>query len=144
MVKEEPKESSQELEEVNLVDGDTKKVTKVRTRLSTVLKGRIVEFLKQNLDVFAWTHKDMSGIDNEVIEHKLNVDPTKKPVQQKRQVFAPKTKQSSYGRSRDAFDSWIHLRSLLSRVVGQHRHSQEVQWEMAHVCGFYRSQLSLP
>ena len=30
----------------------------------------------------------MLGIDNEVIEHKLNVDPTKKPVQQKRQVFA--------------------------------------------------------
>ena len=53
MVEDEPKESSQELEEVNLVDGDTKKVTKVRTRLSTVLKGRIVEFLKQNLDVFA-------------------------------------------------------------------------------------------
>ena len=30
----------------------------------------------------------MLGIDNEVIEHKLIVDPTKKPVQQKRQVFA--------------------------------------------------------
>ena len=30
----------------------------------------------------------MLGIDNEVIEHKLNVDPTKKPVQQKRQDFA--------------------------------------------------------
>ena len=132
------------MEEVNLVDEDTTKVTKMGIGLSTVLKSRMMEFLKQNLDVFAWTHKDMSGIDNEVIEHKLNVDPTKKPVQQKRQVFAPKTKQSSYGRSRDVFDSLIHLRSLLSRVVGQHRHSQEVQWEMAHVCGFYRSQLSLP
>ena len=88
MVEEEPKESSQELEEVNLVDGDTMKVTKVGTRLSTVLKSRIVEFLKQNLDVTAWTYEDMLGIDNKVIEHKLNVDPTKKPVQQKRQVFA--------------------------------------------------------
>ena len=29
----------------------------------------------------------MLGIDNEVIKHKLNVDPTKKPVQQKRQVL---------------------------------------------------------
>ena len=84
MVKEEPKESSQELEEVNLVDGDTMKVTKVGTRLSTVLKSRIVEFLKQNLDVTAWTYEDMLGIDNKVIEHKLNVEPTKKPVQQKR------------------------------------------------------------
>ena len=83
MVEKEPKESSQELEEVNLVDEDTTKVTKVGTRLSTVLKSRIVEFLKQNLDVFAWTNEDMLGIDNKVIEHKLNVNPTKKPVQQK-------------------------------------------------------------
>ena len=83
MVEEEPKESSQELEEVNLVDEATTKVTKVGTRLSTVLKSRIVEFLKQNLDVFAWTYEDMPGIDNKVIEHKLNVNPTKKPIQQK-------------------------------------------------------------
>jgi len=61
---------------VNLVEGDTTKVTKVGTGLDPVLKSKIVEFLKQNLDVFAWTHKDMPGIDNEVIEHKLNVDPT--------------------------------------------------------------------
>ena len=81
MVEEEPKESSQELEEVNLVDEATTKVTKVGTRLSTVLKSRIVEFLKKNLDVFTWTHKDMPRIDNEVIKHKLNVDHTKKPIQ---------------------------------------------------------------
>ena len=80
VVEEKQKELSQELEEVNLVDGDTTKVTKVGTGLRTVLKSKIVEFLKQNLDVFAWTHKDILEIDNEVIEHKLNVNPTKKPV----------------------------------------------------------------
>ena len=81
MAEEKPEESSQELEEVNLVDGDTTKVTNVGMGLNLVLKSRIMEFLKQNLDVFTWTHEDMSGIDNKVIEHKLNVDPTKKPVQ---------------------------------------------------------------
>ena len=65
---------------MNLLEGDITKVTKVGTGLDPVLKGRIVEFLKQNLDVFAWTHKDMPGIDNEVIEHKLNIDLTKKLV----------------------------------------------------------------
>ena len=69
---------------MNLVEGDTTKVTKVGIGFDPVLKGKIVEFLKQNLDVFAWTHKDMSGIDNEMIKHKLNVESTKKPVQQKR------------------------------------------------------------
>ena len=81
MAEEKPEVSSQELEEVNLVDGDTTKVTKVGMGLNLVLKSRIMEFLKKNLDVFTWTHEDMSGIDNEVIEHKLNVDLTKKPVQ---------------------------------------------------------------
>ncbi|XP_023896569.1 uncharacterized protein LOC112008473 [Quercus suber] len=83
VVEEESKESSQELEEVHLVDRETKKVTKVRTGLSTALKSKIVELLKQNLDIFAWNHEDMPKIENEVIEHKLNVDPAKKPVQQR-------------------------------------------------------------
>ena len=52
MAEEKPEESSQELEEVNLVDGDTTKVTKVGMGLNLVLKSRIMEFLKKNLDVF--------------------------------------------------------------------------------------------
>ena len=80
VVEEEPKQSSQELEEVNLVEGDITKVTKVGIGLDHILKGKIIEFLKQNLDVFTWTHEDMSRIDNKVIEHKLNVNPTRKPV----------------------------------------------------------------
>ena len=31
----------------------------------------------------------MLGIDEQVIEHSLNVNPTKKPIQQKRRVFTP-------------------------------------------------------
>ena len=57
-------------------------------RLDANLKTKIMEFLKHNLDIFAWTHEDMLGINNKVIEHRLNVDPTRKPVQQKRRVFA--------------------------------------------------------
>lgn len=53
------------------------------------MKGKIVEFLKENLDVFAWSYKDMPSIDDKVIEHHLNVDSTKKPIQQKCQVIAP-------------------------------------------------------
>ena len=66
---------------MNLVEEDATKAIKVGARLDLDLKEKIVEFLKQNLDIFAWTHKDMPGIDNKVIEHKLNVDPTRKPVQ---------------------------------------------------------------
>jgi len=81
MVEEETKKPAQELEDVNLVEEDATKVPKVGAELDSNLKEKIVEFLKQNLDIYAWTHEDMPGIDNKVIEHKLNVDPTKNPIQ---------------------------------------------------------------
>jgi len=46
MVEEEPKKPAQELEDVNLVEEDPTKVTKVGAGLDSVLKEKIVEFLK--------------------------------------------------------------------------------------------------
>ncbi|XP_059659234.1 uncharacterized protein LOC132306055 [Cornus florida] len=46
------------------------------------------KFLRQNQDVFAWSHKDMPGIDPTTIEHRLNTDPIVKPIRQKRRTFA--------------------------------------------------------
>ena len=57
--------------------------------LSPETREGIVSFLKDNLDVFAWSHLDMPGIPASIIQHRLNVDPEKKPVQQRRRVFAP-------------------------------------------------------
>ena len=56
--------------------------------LSPETREGIVSFLKDNLDVFAWSHEDMLGIPASIIQHRLNVDPDKKPVQQRRRVFA--------------------------------------------------------
>ena len=53
MVEEEPRKLAQELEDVSLVEGVATKVTKVGAGLDSDLKGKIVEFLKQNLDIFA-------------------------------------------------------------------------------------------
>ena len=58
--------------------------------MSTDMKEKLVQLLKKNLDIFAYSHKDMPGISTEIIQHKLDVDPKKKPIQQRRQVFAPK------------------------------------------------------
>ena len=71
-----------------LIDREPTKTTRVRTTLSTEMGRRLVQFFKENLDVFAWSHEDMPGISIEIIQHKLNVDLEKKPVQQKRRVFA--------------------------------------------------------
>lgn len=54
------------------------------------LKETLIGFLKDNLDVFTWSRKDIPGIDPEMIVHKLNVDPNFKPVKHKRRSFNPK------------------------------------------------------
>ena len=62
--------------------------------LSLEMRTRLVQFLKENLNVFTWSHEDMPGISPEVIQHKLNVNPERKPVQQRRRVFAPERDQA--------------------------------------------------
>ena len=80
MVKEEPPKPMEVAENIKLVEGDPSKTTKVGKDLQPSLKDELVKFLKKNLDVFAWSYEDMLGIDRDVIEHCLNVDPMKKLV----------------------------------------------------------------
>ena len=71
------------LETVELVEGEVTKTTKIGTKLSPEMRTRLIQFLKENRDAFAWSHEDMLGIAPEVIQHKLNVNPERKPVQQR-------------------------------------------------------------
>ena len=57
--------------------------------LSKEIREELIAFLSNNLDCFAWSHEDMTGISSEVIVHRLNVDSSFKPVRQKRRKFAP-------------------------------------------------------
>ena len=72
-----------------VVEGSPAKTTQVGTDISPRTREGIINFLKDNLDVFSWSHEDMPGIIASLIRHRLNVDPEKKPVQQRRRVFAP-------------------------------------------------------
>ena len=82
------------LETVTLDRDETDKTTRIGTTLSPEMRDNLIQFLQQNLDVFAWSHEDMPGIPTEIIQHKLNVNPVSKPMQQRRRVFAPKRDQA--------------------------------------------------
>ena len=88
VIEEKEEEKMEALETVELVEGEADKMTKIGTTLSPEMKTRLIRFLKENLDVFAWNHKDMPDISPEVIQHKLNVDPERKPIQQRWRTFA--------------------------------------------------------
>ncbi|CAA0825649.1 Uncharacterized mitochondrial protein AtMg00860, partial [Striga hermonthica] len=57
--------------------------TKVGKELEDELRGQLVELLREFRDIFAFSPEELTGIDPEVMEHKLNVDPLKKPVKQR-------------------------------------------------------------
>lgn len=46
-------------------------------------------FLKRNIFTYAWSTKDMTGIDPKIKAHELIVDPTFKPIKHKRQKLGP-------------------------------------------------------
>ena len=77
------------LEEIPLVEEDPGKSTRIGANLEGKIKKGLICFLRNNIDVFAWSHEDMPGIDPSVITHRLNVHPSFKPVRQKKRVFAP-------------------------------------------------------
>ena len=81
-------EPSEELEPVSL-DDDPEHLAYIGSKLAKDLKGLLTQFLRQNRDVFAWTQADMGGIDPTVITHRLNTNPSFKPIKQKRRSFAP-------------------------------------------------------
>ena len=81
MIEEKEEEKVEALETMELVDEEPMKTTRVGTTMSVDMKKKLVQFLKENLDIFAWSHEDMPGISLEIIQHKLDVDLKKKPVQ---------------------------------------------------------------
>ena len=82
-------EPVEDLVQIQIHPTDPTKTTRIGALLSPQQKISFEKFLKENMDVFAWSHDEMPGIDPKVMVHKLNVDPNHKIVQQKRRVFTP-------------------------------------------------------
>ena len=85
---------TEELEVIVLDDEKPHKTTCIGTKMDGTIRESMIKFLKSNLDVFAWTHDNMPGIYPATICHKLNVNPSIRPIKQKRRVFAPDRNQA--------------------------------------------------
>ncbi|XP_075649736.1 uncharacterized protein LOC142620219 [Castanea sativa] len=82
------------LEEVPLDDSRLERTMRIGTLASQSAQQALVTFLKENKDVFSWSHKDMLGIDPSIIVHRLNVSPSFSPIRQKKRVFTPERDQA--------------------------------------------------
>ncbi|XP_024021322.1 uncharacterized protein LOC112091560 [Morus notabilis] len=77
------------LVEIQVDEDEPTRVLKVGSDLTPSLRVEVESFLKKNLDVFAWNHADMEGIDPKFICHFLNIDPSYPPKCQKRRPMNP-------------------------------------------------------
>ncbi|KAG7599008.1 Reverse transcriptase domain [Arabidopsis suecica] len=70
--------------EVILEEDKPDRKVRIGVTLTGEIKEALIELLRKNKTSFAWSAADMPGIDPSIICHKLNVDPSFKPVKQKR------------------------------------------------------------
>ena len=74
-------EPTEDLEEISLVDNVLSRITRISTQANLLVCKELALFLKNNRDVFAWSHEDMSRISLNIMVHKLNVCLFFPPVQ---------------------------------------------------------------
>ena len=65
-----------------LVGSDLERFFQVGSELLPQEKETLIDFLRQNVDVFAWDTYEAPGVDLDFIYHHLNVSPAVKPKKQ--------------------------------------------------------------
>src|ERR1044072_7395748 len=77
------------LEEVDLGDGEIKRLTYISAKIDPRLKSEMVCLLKEFKDCFAWDYNEMAGLSRDLVEHRLPIRPDKRPIKQSPRRFAP-------------------------------------------------------
>ena len=76
------------LETISLDNEHAERITHISTQASPSMRKGLTLFLRDNLDVFAWTHENMLEIDLNTIVHQLSISPSFPPIRQRKRVFA--------------------------------------------------------
>ena len=71
------------LETINLGSEEDPKEVKIGALLHPDVKSRLIELLKEYVDIFSWSYQDMSGLDTDIMEHYLPLEPECPPIKQK-------------------------------------------------------------
>ncbi|KAA0059652.1 gag protease polyprotein [Cucumis melo var. makuwa] len=76
-----------ELKEVNLGTKEEPRLTFISTQISNGDENEYVNLLKAYKDVFAWSYKEMPGLDPKVAVHRLAIKPEHQPAKQAQRRF---------------------------------------------------------
>ena len=65
---------------VLLFAGDPERTVQIGALLTGELQQILTKFLWENSDIFAWSPRDMPGIERNMSQYVLDVDPSERPV----------------------------------------------------------------
>ncbi|KAL2226260.1 UNVERIFIED_CONTAM: Retrovirus-related Pol polyprotein from transposon gypsy [Sesamum indicum] len=118
--------------EIELVRGEPSRTTRIGSGMDRDLEMHMIVFLRNNVDIFAWDPSNFKGINPKVIVHRLNVDPSVRPVLQKRRTFGVEKNQIINEEVKKLlkvdYISEIHYTDWLSNVVVVPKSSRK--WRM--------------
>jgi hypothetical protein len=84
------KPNIEELEIINLAEeGEEPKEVKIRTCSTIEQKEVLIALLREFHEIFTWSYQDMSGLDTDIVVHKIPLKPECKPVKQALQRMKP-------------------------------------------------------
>lgn len=83
--------SIEELKSFEVGSNDFSKSLQVDKSLPPALKEKLKKFLQNNLDIFAWRHDDMVGIDPKISCHHLKINPKANLYKQKMRALNPES-----------------------------------------------------
>jgi hypothetical protein len=94
----------------------------------------LVDYLRANAEVFAWSPSDMPGIPRDVAEHSLDIRAGARPVKQPLRRFDEE--------KRRAIGKEIH-KLMAAGFIKEVFHCEKERWEMEDLCRLHRSKQSM-
>ncbi|XP_077219760.1 uncharacterized protein LOC143853950 [Tasmannia lanceolata] len=123
-------EPVEDLISIPLYQDNSEKVVQISCSLDSSTWNDLTQFLRDNANVFAWAPADMPSIHPEVSTHKLGVNPTCKPVKQKRRHFSLERQQA--------------IKEEVERLACKCRYGKESQWEVEDLRRIHRFDKAYP
>ena len=71
------------METVNLGTEEDKKEVRISANLEPSVKQRLIQMLRDHVEIFAWSYEDMPGLDTDIVVHRLPTKEDCPPVKQK-------------------------------------------------------------
>lgn len=74
------KPCTDEIIAINVSTKEDPRLVQIGSTLSSEERERLIALLKDCKDIFTWSYEDMLGIDPEIVQHRIPLDPETRPV----------------------------------------------------------------